>query len=465
MGVDHLSVLALVPLLTSASHMAPHNVERAFGDTWCSTATCDLRQPAHILWSHGNGQAEATCIGWEPPYVLTDVDTVSVTVWAPDSHNVLYTTADGQIEQDMEIVVERSVGGIRTEVKTVPIEVHHERETYTISHSVAEPLWVRLKTRVTPGQADPVVDHVVYYEFLMWDSAGTLPPAGAACATDPATCEAIGYEKSTACEVPVPCVERDAGVHNCECECSGSNYSFPASSMGACNSLRCSSFFPQCDSTAKTQYDSAIEYCGVCGADDDCTCDCCRSGNCKPLVSMRVEHKTFCTVGECAKHFYDCPDATELAAGTVGSSSIPVFSEHAACEPPSPPPAAAPCDLDDCTCECCFGGSPDENDGFTQCPDMKVRSFRAGSEDRCTVDHCMTRFSNCPDRGAHNLGSKVVPLYTRQDSCPAPPPPLTPPDGDDEVSTPVMLAVGLAMGGMAMCLAVMAAFIFWIRHR
>merc|ERR1719271_1834175 len=99
-----------------ASHNLQDFPDRSTGPTWCSLATCDLARPTHILWGHGSGAVIASCID-QASYTVTPVDTINVTVWAPDAHNTLYTTVDGEPEQDMDLIVQRR-DGIMLNVRT-----------------------------------------------------------------------------------------------------------------------------------------------------------------------------------------------------------------------------------------------------------------------------------------------------------------------------------------------------------
>lgn len=418
-------------LAVLATHETVHMTDRAFGHTWCSFGTCDLTAPAHIQWSHGLGSVMGSCVDPLPPYTVTPVDSINVTIWAPDAHNTLYTTFDGQPEQDMELVLLRN--GMSETITTLPIEVTQTRQTWTLRSSVVEPLWARLRTRRDPADPNPVVNNVVYYEFLIWDSTSQAPPANAACATDPTTCEQIGYANSTACVEPTPCVEANAGVHDCTCECCAgagcTNRTFIAGSATSCTATHCASTFgAECDDSAGSAASNGatvhvsfipVDYCQSCGF-DDCTCDCCSNGVCLATgtATMQVGHESLCTASECARVFYDCPNDALLSSGTAGYSNAAIYIPHTPCEPPGQPPPPPPCRSYDCECACCFSES---------CPEMTVRTWMAGSRSRCTVDLCSTRFASCPDRGSHNAGSNVVPSYYPLDQqCIAPPPSPTP---------------------------------------
>ena len=57
-----------------------------------------------------------------------------------------------------------------------------------------------------------------------------------------------------------------------------------------------------------------------------------------------------------------------------------------------------------CECECCH---PPEDGSATTCTDTTTHSFDAETERHCSPSMCSSKFSECPDAGAHNEHGRV----------------------------------------------------------
>ena len=100
-------------------------------------------------------------------------------------------------------------------------------------------------------------------------------------------------------------------------------------------------------------------------------------------------------------------------------------------------------------CACCDADS---------CPVMKYGAFYSGSPDKCSQDMCRSKFKSCPDKGAHNEGSKVVAYY----SGILPPPPMAEvpvgsqvvaPGDKKKMVLPTAAVAGVAVSAVVFCLA------------
>jgi hypothetical protein len=132
----------------------------------------------------------------------------------------------------------------------------------------------------------------------------------------------------------------------------------------------------------------------------DCTCRCCKEGECGPggadmrTYTFFAETKEKCAPDHCSANFYGCPEEGE---GEV----LAVYH--------------------DCMCACC---GADED-----CPaEMKYSNFYAGSPEECKARDCSARYFQCPDTGSHNVGAIVEAYYSGvyPPPFPSPPPPTSP---------------------------------------
>ena len=171
----------------------------------------------------------------------------------------------------------------------------------------------------------------------------------------------------------------------------------------------------------------------------DCTCRCCKEGECG-ADGTDLQTDTYfagkpelCSRGHCSSNFYNCPE--------VGEGRVLALYH-------------------DCMCSCAVPGEA-----------LRYSTYYAGSPELCSPDQCSSRYYQCPDPGAHNSGAIVEASYSGAypPPLPSPPPPSTPPTPPPQPFPPppkltyhidnkaatlptyavvliILLAVGLALG-------------------
>ena len=135
--------------------------------TWCTYATCNPSLPTHMPWNHGTSTIDRTC-GAE-----TLVDTADVTVWsyhvgADTDGDVTENRVPGTPEQMILSVTTNDV--YRNVLRTANLAVTQQRLRTVLTFPLQN---ARAKISIAGGQG--VVDHRVYYEIVMYQSANPPP--------------------------------------------------------------------------------------------------------------------------------------------------------------------------------------------------------------------------------------------------------------------------------------------------
>mmetsp|Transcript_39147 Transcript_39147/g.96969 ORF Transcript_39147/g.96969 Transcript_39147/m.96969 type:complete len:332 (-) Transcript_39147:125-1120(-) len=190
--------------------------------------------------------------------------------------------------------------------------------------------------------------------------------------------------------------------HDCTCKCCKADdcpnmktYTLAVGSADQCDDSMCRSKFYDCPDYGSHNADAGI----VMASYHDCTCSCCRQGECSAGLkefTFYAESPSTCTPAQCSSSFYGCPDPGAHNADNAGTDNDAlVFATY-----------------HDCMCACCKEG---------ECPELKYNMFYSGGPAQCNERACSSKFFSCPDTGSHNAKGSVVALFSGQ--VPSPPPP------------------------------------------